>query len=385
MTQNILRKLMLIAVLLTSSHAFAHDFIYGGIYYNITSESDLTCEVTCKGPDFNSYDEYTGNYVIPESVSYNGNLYFVTSIGEGAFGSCSRLTGVTIPNSVTSIGKDAFIYCDGLNSITIPNSVKSIGMGAFRCCSNLTNLIIPNSITSIGRYAFVSTRLTSVLIPSSVTNIDWGVLGGCGELTSIVVESGNIVYDSRNNCNAIIKTSTNTLIQGCKNTIIPNSVTSIGSYAFHSCFSLTSITIPNSVTNIEDYAFFYCNGLFEIICENVAPATASSNTFNGVPTSATLYVPVGSKEAYANATGWKNFTNIIEDDVKTGVESTLVDDVNVSVENGNIIIGGADNTNVEVYNVNGQCIYNGNATTIPVSAKGLYIVKVNGKSFKVIL
>ena len=384
MKQNIFRKLMLIAVLLTGSHAFAHDFIYGGIYYNITSESDLTCEVTCKGTDFNSYDEYTGNYVIPESVSYNGNLYTVTSIGAGAFGSCSRLTSVTIPNSVTNIGNDAFVYCSGLTSIIIPNSVENIGRGAFNLCTGLTTITIPKSVTSIGKYAFV----------------------GCYGLVSIGVESENAIYDSRDNCNAIIETSTNKLITACENTIIPNSVTIIETHAFAGCdFSfitipnsvtdignyafygadLTSITITSSVINIGDYAFSYCSSLTEIICENVVPATAYNNTFISVPTSATLYVPVGSKEAYASATGWSYFTNIVEDDVKTGVESTLTDDVNVSVENGNIVINGADNAKVDVYSVNGQCVYSGNATTIPVTAKGLYIVKVNGKSFKVIL
>ena len=96
-------------------------------------------------------------------------------------------------------------------------------------------------------------------------------------------------------------------------------------------------------------------------------------------------MPVGSREAYSSATGWNNFTNIIEDDLKTGVESALADDGNVTAENGNIVVTGVDNTKIEVYSVNGQCVYSGNATTIPVSAKGLYIVKVNGKSFKVML
>jgi hypothetical protein len=96
-------------------------------------------------------------------------------------------------------------------------------------------------------------------------------------------------------------------------------------------------------------------------------------------------VPVGSRDAYASATGWNVFTNIIEDDLKTGVESTLADDVNVAVENGNIIVNGVDNENIEVYSMNGECVYTGTTTTIPVSSKGLYIVKVNNKSFKVIL
>lgn len=163
------------------------------------------------------------------------------------------------------------------------------------------------------------------------------------------------------------------------------SVTSIDYAAFADCTGLTSITIPNSVTNIGPSAFARCTSLNEIICESATPPTAYSFSFFNVPTTATLYVPIGSRDAYANATGWKNFSNIIEDDVKTGVESMLTDDVNVSVENGNIIVYGADNAKVEVYSVNGQCVYNGTATTIPVNTKGLYIVKVGDTTQKVVL
>ena len=144
---------------------------------------------------------------------------------------------IKFDGNVTSIGNWAFFQCSSLTSITIPNSVTSIGDNAFRGCSGLTSIAIPNSVTSIGDYAF----------------------RGCSGLTSIIVESGNTKYDSRNNCNAIIETATNTLIAGCKNTEIPNSVTSIGGYAFSYCTGLTSITIPNSVKNIGDYAFRGCN------------------------------------------------------------------------------------------------------------------------------
>ncbi len=194
--------------------------------------------------------------IIPNSVK---------NLGVGAFSGCSGLTSVTIPNSVTSIGDDAFSFCDALTSVTIPNSVKSIGEEAFDWCSGLTSVTIGNSVTSIGSYAFsFCDALTSVTIPESVTSIGNRAFQYCSGLTSIVVEEGNAVYDSRNNCNAIIETASNTLHSGCKTTIIPDSVKNLGEGAFYGCDSLTSITIPNSVMSIGDDAFYYCESLTSV-------------------------------------------------------------------------------------------------------------------------
>ena len=143
---------------------------------------------------------------------------------------------------VTSIGNEVFFGCSELTSIEIPSSVTSIGNFAFSGCSGLTGIEIPSSVTKIGEAAF----------------------SGCSRLTSINVEAGNEVYDSRDNCNAIIKKATNTLIQGCKNTKIPSSVTSIGYYAFYDCSGLTGIEIPSSVTSIRNFAFWFCSGLKDV-------------------------------------------------------------------------------------------------------------------------
>ncbi len=200
-----------IATLLCCLAANAHDFEVDGIYYDITSSTDLTVEVTYRGNYSDHYsNEYSGAVTIPSTVTYNSKTYSVTSIGNSAFYSCSSLTSITIPEGVTSIGSYAFSDCSSLTSITIPESVTSIGGSAFSDCSSLTSITIPEGVTSIGDYAFQH----------------------CSSLTSIN---------------------------------IPESVTSIGDYAFQYCSSLTSINIPESVTSIGSYAFYNCSSLYKVI------------------------------------------------------------------------------------------------------------------------
>ncbi len=184
-----------LAILLSMACAMAsaHDIAVANsdgktIYYNYNRDgSSLT--VTYQETSSSSYyDEYIGEIVIPETVTYDGETYSVTSIGDYAFKNCSGLTSVTIPNNVTSIGEEAFYGCLGLTSVTIPNSVTSISDYAFNDCSNLTSVTIPNSVTSIGYSAFSYCRsLTSVTIPNSVTSIGDYAFNGCSNLTSVKV------------------------------------------------------------------------------------------------------------------------------------------------------------------------------------------------------
>ena len=361
---------------------------YGNVTYRVTTIGDC------------AFSECSGltSVTIPNSVTSIGGQAFkgcssltsvtipnsVTTIRFEAFADCSGLTSITIFNGVTSIGRgafegtawydnqpdglvyagliayrykgempenttisiregtigiadDAFSSCWRLTSVSIPNSVTFIGHSAFAVCSGLTSVAIPNGMTSIGTQAFMGCRrLTSVTIPNSVTDIGIRSFEYCSSLESIVVESGNPVYDSRENCNAIIKTAKNSLIAGCKTTVIPNGVTSIGEGAFLGCSDLTSVTIPNSVTSIYSDAFADCSGLTSVSIPSSVTyigvcafgTLAFSYSLTSVTSLATtppemkdyafpnydipLYVPKGTRDAYLAASPWNKFKEIVE-------------------------------------------------------------------------
>ena len=306
----------------------------------------------------------------------------ITTIGNYAFSDITNLAKISMPSTLLSIGKNAFYHCASLSSITIPANVDTIVPFAFAGCSALTSINvhaknttydsrnscnavihtatntlavgcqntvipadvvkigdaaferatfsyieIPNTVTEIAQYAFYGCEylttidlpdnlttlgyaafrhcyaLNEVVIPSTVTQVEGSTFSGCTSLTSIVVESGNTKYDSRNSCNAIIETATNTLIAGCQNTVIPNNVTSIGSQAFYQCSSLTSITIPNNVTSIGIQAFSSCSSLTSVTVEATTPPTLGTYVFSSSPT---CYIPAGTLSAY-QASDWAQY------------------------------------------------------------------------------
>ena len=373
--------------------------IGSGAFYGCTGLTELTLpsSVTSIGDGAFQYCSGLTELTLPNSVTSIGYSVFrdctglteltlpnsITSIGEYAFKGCIGLTELTLPNSVTSIGNSAFEGCSGLTELTLPNSVMSIGESAFQYCSGLTELTLPNSITSIGNSAFEGCRgLTELVLPNSVMSIGRYAFLGCTGLEKITVESGNSRYDSRDNCNSIIDTETNTLIVGCKNSVIPNSVTSIGYRAFYGCSGMTELILPNSVRSIGYYAFQGCSGLAKITSLAEIPPVCGSGVFYGVnKTNCELIVPVISVIAYKQAEVWNEFSNISG---FSGVEDTVADGNTIRVIGNQIEISGYF-TSVEVYGINGTLIYKGKDNVVTVPSVGIYLVHVADKTRKIVV
>ncbi len=362
---NIKKLFTVTAVLLCSMVANAHNFEVGGIYYNITNATNKTVAVTYKGDHPDRYsNEYTGNVVIPESVTYSGTVYSVTSIGYNAFEDCSNLASVVIGNSVTTIGESAFYNCSNLASVVIGNSVTSIGDYAFSGCGIEKMIWFPptrpscdyyynSSIGSAGihyvpnnNYSFSnSVVLTNLSAMFEIDNIRYIPLDlkertciavdymGEENVSTVVI---NDVVTYNNKLSLTVKEVMPYCFYNKKNITditIPNSVTSIGKYAFYGCsalanvgisnnagitkfgnnafegcMSLTSIVIPNEVTSIEANAFKGCFGITSIESYATTPPTCGTNALYDIDKlNCTLYVPENCIEAYSNANQWSNF------------------------------------------------------------------------------
>lgn len=312
--------------------------------------------------------QLAGEFAIPDSVTYDGESYDVTSIRDSAFIECRALTSITIPSGVTSIDDFAFAGCDNLVSVTLSEGLLSIGQCAFWDCGKLTSIILPASVTEIGDGAF----------------------GYCDSLTVFVVAAGNTAFVIED---GVLFSIDKTRIVACPSTkenyIIPEGVTSIGDMAFLNCNDLLSVTISEDVTSIGDSAFYTCSSLQEIRVQNSTPPSIGNFGLSQIDKSTcTLYVPAGSGEAYAAADQWKDFLNIIE--VVVSVPQKEEASLTISKEGDGIMITGVEpGATITVYTVTGTQLLTltatGNEQRITLPGGALYFVKVGSQMMKVAL
>lgn len=377
---------LLIAALAATLTASAEGIEIGGINYNLDASAH-TARVTWAGKCYCSGEVYKGVINIPQTVTYEGQTYSVVGIEDYAFSQSRELKHVSIPQSVEtigvaafaacydlegvsftgrptvrSIGGRAFLLCKGLKEIEIPESVETIGKYAFEMCESLetvsyagdsrltliddyvfchtglTEFNIPSSVTEINPVAFCSNpNITEFTLPSQVTRIsEQNPFCYNTQVTRMSVENGNKVYDSRKDCNAIIETATNTLVSGCKASVIPASVTAIGRSAFNHCTDLADAALPATIRSIGKYAYLGCTGLrsfyfpstMNVMADSVfwkateldsvvtmaqRPFTIDESDFEpSVYANATLYVPAGTATIYRSAPVWTKFRNIVE-------------------------------------------------------------------------
>ena len=280
----------------------------------------------------------------------------VKAIGENAFTDCSNLLSVNLPSSITEIENGTFSYCQSLTSLSLPDGLARIGSMAFEN-SGLTSISLPDKLTTIESSAFANcNNIESIQIPSSVVSIGESAFN-IKSLKTLIIDTGNPIYDSRNNCNAIIETATNTLLFGCQGSFVPDGVEKIANRAFVGCDGLTALILPTTVKTIGDFAFDTCPllasvklneglesigtqafcrcsaldaitlpstlkeiGQFAFSGTNLAnitslieePFAIDASVFQSLYSRATLYVPDGTKAKYQNMEAWKRFTNIIE-------------------------------------------------------------------------
>lgn len=350
------RLIVLAAALTITASTFAQ--VIDNINYYL---NDATKEAEIKHFSFNSFEynsdedkvvtndhddshfHYKGEVKIPESVTYKGVTYKVTSIGNAAFLLESEMTSVTIPNTIENIGNEAFLGCDKLTSIYLPASVKTIGVSILSDCTNLEsivvdknnknfysngsnaiidaknnwliigckNSIIPNTVTKIMEQAFWDcVGLTSIVIPNNVKNIDESAFSNCINLKSITLPDNleTIENGTFKNCESLESIS------------LPSTLTLIYADAFNNCNSLKEITIPASVNKINTHAFEGCTSLTTVTNLSTKPQSIYSHTFSVMEN---LIVPKESEEAYRNAPIWKHFTNIIGKPTPTTDIATL--------------------------------------------------------------
>ncbi len=298
-----MRKLFLITMFLcmTFFNAMAQKTVtIDGIKYHIENG-----EATIAVQD----ETLSGDIVIPESISYDGNNYSVVRATNGAFQN-TDITGITLPNSITSLGNSCFKFCYNLTSVKLPDNITSLGDYVFMSCRKLSSIKLPDTLTSLGEYCFsFCDGLTSLILPNSITTLGHGCFSDCNNLKKITLPTNITSLPSFcfNDCK---KLSEITLHEG---------IMSLGLSCFEGCSSLTSIKLPKSINKIgdeyKDGCFKDCSNLQEVTCQwdNLDGIDVSSHTFDNIFSEAKLYIPKGTTAMYKAKEPWNNFKYIIEE------------------------------------------------------------------------
>ena len=274
--------LMLLGMSMTASAA--SDFSYDNVHYIITSTVNKTVKVTQRP------GKYSGPYIIPATVPYNGSTWKVTAIGDSAFYDCDELSRCTLPNTIQTIGKRAFMKCKVLPSVALYDGLTSIGESAFENCVKLTSITLPNTVTTVGHSAFFNCdALASVTWSKNAKKIPGYTFYSCEALTNFkfldgLTEIGDLAFGS----------------SGLTQAILPYGLKTLTGSPFANCAELRTLLIPSSVTSMGSTAFTGCKKLSVLYCNmKQAPGINVTN----VPATCVAYVPVGAASAYQNA-GW---------------------------------------------------------------------------------
>lgn len=303
--------------------ASAYDFESDGIYYNVLSFADKTCEVT-RGTD-SGYNVYSGDIVVPATATINGRELNVVAIGASAFANSPNLKSVVLPESITEVGGEAFKYDDNLTSVVLPNSVKVIGVGLFERCSKLKQVTLPDKLTSIPRNTFYNCKLLSdITLPETVLEIGYSAFYHCESLKTINLDNVRTIGDlafcicpelSEVNFSEYLTEIGYSAFKDCtslQEIIIPDNVTDLPGNVFVGCTSLKKVTIGYSVKKIDSTSFGRCEAITDIYAyPRIAPKGGEFPA--SVYMYSTLHVTPAAKESYEESDGWKDFWNIKDD------------------------------------------------------------------------
>lgn len=300
------KSFFLLSTLLAASAVMADNITFADPHvksicvekWDTNDDKELSMEeaaaVTYLGDAFSFDNEVV---LFPELQYFTG----LSEIEPYSFYNCKNLQTIQLPPNITSISTSAFFGCSFLQEVSIPSSVRMIAEYAFNGCNSISSLSLSEGLTTIGEYAFSScSSLQSLYIPASVTSINASSFWACSSLTSVIVDEANTVYDSREDCNAIIKTATNTLLLGTVATVIPSSVTTIGPSSFYGNAKLKAISIPEGVQTISGSAFSGCTSLTSVTLPSTL-ISIGNGAFSGCSrlSIVTLFNGLKTIEAYA--------------------------------------------------------------------------------------